>query len=594
MAGGEQNPKMLSSQPFPNAVALEHSKKSISMQEWIKTAIESIRSSSFAVDSSNNSDDDNNSFVVSSDAYLKPALKIAHSLADQICKAEEYASIQVQNHRVENYCSIFSQSQYLPDASFAWSDRITVWLSREFGPSCKERGPSQSQSSNVKLPSESKSIQNNPNFDESRRLIFEEVEIDGDELQGNAGKQMEGKLSFHNVELVELSPPQNYDGTNGDLSEHSGRICSLGLVFYELFSGGQRPPELVSKSCDEKSSENDASGENYDPLPANFNCNPLELGNALSIIGNLSNNDDILSKEVNGLDNLRNDRKKTRTFADMKKSPCALSGVSVEPLRMQNLTSSLCDLVANMIDSINGDFCGDGAYQRMSDVRSDLLLMLEKPDQFLRNLDLEKLSVTGLKINETVFGREGEFASLQQSYHRTISTSSSEFAIISGPSGTGKSVLASRLGRYIVANGGIFLSGKFDQLKQSEPFSAVAGAFNEYCDVILSNGRCNRVSLIESRLRVALGQEAHHLVKVIPNLRNILINDEAANCGHDEYDCVDPRKRLEYLLCQFVAVISTSSSAPITLFLDDLQWCVCYFIGGIGIFYYTRYLNLNF
>ena len=37
-------------------------------------------------------------------------------------------------------------------------------------------------------------------------------------------------------------------------------------------------------------------------------------------------------------------------------------------------------------------------------------------------------------------------------------------------------------------------------------------------------------------------------------------------------DCVNAQRRLQYLLCQLVEILSSSSAAPVTLFLDDLQW----------------------
>eukprot|EP00985_Skeletonema_marinoi_P027031 scaffold21561_cov83-Skeletonema_marinoi.AAC.1 len=72
------------------------------------------------------------------------------------------------------------------------------------------------------------------------------------------------------------------------------------------------------------------------------------------------------------------------------------------------------------------------------------------------------------------------------------------------------------------------------------------------------------------QLRSVLGKEAYHLMKIIPNLATIL-GSALPVLSHSE-DCINAQKRVQYLLCQFVEVISSSSSAPITLFLDDLQW----------------------
>ena len=71
-------------------------------------------------------------------------------------------------------------------------------------------------------------------------------------------------------------------------------------------------------------------------------------------------------------------------------------------------------------------------------------------------------------------------------------------------------------------------------------------------------------------LKAALGEEAQYLAKVIPNLAKLLGGDIGQR--EDGHDCVDAQKRLQFLLCRFVDVISSYSGAPIVLFLDDVQW----------------------
>ena len=71
-----------------------------------------------------------------------------------------------------------------------------------------------------------------------------------------------------------------------------------------------------------------------------------------------------------------------------------------------------------------------------------------------------------------------------------------------------------------------------------------------------------------------LGREAYHLhlAKLIPNLSFILGIDVANHVNQDEDDCSIGQKRLQYLLCQFVQVLSSVFGSSVVLFLDDLQW----------------------
>jgi len=147
----------------------------------------------------------------------------------------------------------------------------------------------------------------------------------------------------------------------------------------------------------------------------------------------------------------------------------------------------------------------------------------------------------------------------------------SELVIISGASGSGKSLLGYEFGKHVSAGGGIVLSGKFDQLQQGTPFSALASAFDVYCGTLLENsGTASTVGELASNLRSSLGRDVHHLTKLIPNLA-IILGPGTSPINRNE-DCDNAQKRLQYLLCQFVEVISSTFSAPVTLFLDDLQW----------------------
>lgn len=152
-----------------------------------------------------------------------------------------------------------------------------------------------------------------------------------------------------------------------------------------------------------------------------------------------------------------------------------------------------------------------------------------------------------------------------------------------GQSGTGKSVLAKRLGSFITgaaesgqARGPVpettmFLIGKFDQYqKATSPFSAIAAAFNQYCD-LLKKKSPNYVSSVMNKLDSALGRDG---LLTLMRAGFHSLRDFGSFTPREESDgegCVDAQKRLQYLLCQFVTVI-ISFSDSITLALDDLQW----------------------
>lgn len=79
-----------------------------------------------------------------------------------------------------------------------------------------------------------------------------------------------------------------------------------------------------------------------------------------------------------------------------------------------------------------------------------------------------------------------------------------------------------------------------------------------------------------------LGREAYHLAKLIPNLSFILGIDVTNHVNQDEDDCSNGQKRLQYLLCQFVQVLSSVFGSAVVLCLEDLQWADPGFIEAVN------------
>ena len=527
-----------------------------SLREWIERAVEAadvtcLANELFASSFDPDGDEDwasgtiRRSSALSSNSYLKSALIIARSLADQLCEGGDEKN---GGHQSPS-----------PAPRTDWADRVVVHLSSELhniDDYTEDLQP---------LPFSSPTPSSDP---DDLQAMLNSIIRDHSLYTKNDDQEGASNSIANEVNIVPLNDVVRAEFSHSPKDDHCSqisemqRIYNLGLVFYELFSGGGRPPGINTQNntadlMNKRGvNEGDADEE------------PLPLG-GLSIFNDIDGTEEIFKDSDDGCQFL--DIAEKNLIPRKKKaniSSCMLNPISTVPLRQKGVPIFLCDLIDNMLDVINGDLSKDEAYRTVSDVRSDLQLMLDKPDRFLYDLDLEKLAVTGLQLNEAVFGREMDFTSLQNSYRRSIS-GENECAVIVGPSGIGKTALANRLGSVASANGAFFLPGKFDQLQQMTPFSALSSSFNEYCNRMAKEGQSRHLPEVATKLRLALGGEARHLVKVIPNLGVILGE------GRGQYeiqDCADAQARIQYLLCLFVDVISSSSGAPIVLFLDDLQW----------------------
>ena len=226
-----------------------------------------------------------------------------------------------------------------------------------------------------------------------------------------------------------------------------------------------------------------------------------------------------------------------------------------------------------MLDCIHGDLSGRDSYSKMNDVTHDLQLMMDKPSKFLlHSFHTGMQSFSEDQIKETFMPRGDEFAKVQACYRRSI-TNSCEVAIITGESGTGKSWLAERVGRFVMAEGGLFLIGKF-QMNEAAPFSALAAAFDQYCDLLWAEREFDWVKDTFDTLHSTLGQDGvRHLIKIIPKLNKLAAHHlNYTHVSNAFVESAHAPQRLCYLISTFVAVISTHSKVSLVLMLDDLQW----------------------
>eukprot|EP00984_Skeletonema_dohrnii_P033108 scaffold28586_cov107-Skeletonema_dohrnii-CCMP3373.AAC.16 len=441
---------------------------------------------------------------------LIPALRLTRSLADEILKAKE-------------------ETGQSPTPRFDWIDSIAVY--------------SQSNRSEQEIGID---IEN----------AFDNILTDDDD---------------DNIRVEIL--PILFDNTENDEWQMDGVLYSLGIVFYEIFSGGERPAELEQNQIVQTTHGGETGAKD---LSDEEDFNPFLQGKTIHHDGELSMYQNMLSDYNLSDDDSRSsydmafqvqgDGPRKKRTQNENYNMCS---VSVEPLKERGVPRSLCDLIANMLDCANGTLRKDETYQDMSEVRDDLQLMLDKPSIYLHDQDMGRLSYTGLQIGDTLFGRNAELSTIKEAYQRTVA-GDNVLVTIYGHSGTGKSTLALEFGRYLLSEGGILLSGKFDQRQQGKPFSALASAFNQYCGILLNCELAPSKQKLAHQINNVLGREAHHLAKLIPNLATIL-GMESNSIIHDE-GCTNAQNRLQYLLCRFVEVVSSTFAATVTLCLDDLQW----------------------
>jgi len=177
----------------------------------------------------------------------------------------------------------------------------------------------------------------------------------------------------------------------------------------------------------------------------------------------------------------------------------------------------------------------------------------------------DRLHVT----QSSLCGRSKELSLLYDALDRVFDANadkgSSEVVHVRGQSGCGKSSIVEKLRESVVERNGFFVSGKFDHFRSQEPFSAIACAFADLCDLV---SQSDDLVIVKNALEEALGSEIKVLLNLIGNLSSL--TDELpevkpnANAGH-------VFTRFKYL-CQIFLNCLATANHPVCVFIDDIQW----------------------
>jgi predicted ATPase len=251
-------------------------------------------------------------------------------------------------------------------------------------------------------------------------------------------------------------------------------------------------------------------------------------------------------------------------------------GLCQEYLRLIGVPNPVCGVIYNMMDCVYGDLSSRECYSALDEAIVDLQLMIDKPSKFLRGLDMDNIPSFVTQLNEIKIPRHKEFEDIMSCYRRCVE-GSCKLTIIKGESGSGKSWISQNVARFIVAQGGIVVTGKFDQMKQAKPFSAIATAFDSFMDVLVrSKHESLWAKVIIDKLQEALGEDGRHLMYVIPRLSFIIDKDASQFAGASSslpnMSAQNSVQLLHHLFCQFLEVITTNVQVSLTLCLDDVQW----------------------
>ncbi|HBY76691.1 MAG TPA: serine/threonine-protein kinase PknK, partial [Cyanobacteria bacterium UBA11148] len=169
------------------------------------------------------------------------------------------------------------------------------------------------------------------------------------------------------------------------------------------------------------------------------------------------------------------------------------------------------------------------------------------------------------QISQKLYGREQDVETLLQAFER-VTTGESEFLLVAGYSGIGKSSLVQEIYKPITAKRGYFISGKYDQYQRNIPYSAIIQAFQELTQQLLTESDAKLAEWKEKILR-AVGVNGRVIIDIIPEVE-LIIGEQPPLL---DLASAEVQKRFNLVFQDFIKVF-TNPAHPLAIFLDDLQW----------------------
>ena len=355
----------------------------ISLREWINVALDAINTSNESLSAVGA---DPRTLALSADDFLTSALKVAKSLADQICQAQDDRCLG-ENNEGKTHPHPHSQTE-LPAPCSSWSDKIFVHLSSTSTTSSDQSSYDPSTDENrgrgllspIPFSHDDEPTARSEELRDMLKSVIGDVSLlekeDNDE---DNAKVAEEAFKSHYLQVASAKLIPDNSNSNGSSSNDKSKkganekqIHALGLVFYEIFSGGEKPADSSSTVSD---TESDYSKGREPELLLSVN----DKTEIIDVASNLNLLDDDAPDEILGFSTGKHKSDLQDHQISKKNQPThTMCLVSAEILKSRGLPWSLCNLIANMIDCANGDLSGDETYQHMVDVSGDLQRMLDK------------------------------------------------------------------------------------------------------------------------------------------------------------------------------------------------------------------------
>lgn len=207
-------------------------------------------------------------------------------------------------------------------------------------------------------------------------------------------------------------------------------------------------------------------------------------------------------------------------------------------------------------------------YQSGLGLKADLELCLQKwqRNHYIARFELGHHDISEkFQIPQKLYGRKNEIQTLTKAFERVVDRGKTEIVLIGGGSGTGKTSLSYEIHKPILERRGYFISGKFDQMQQNVPYSALIQALRDLIHHLLTESE-QQLHQWRDKLQATLGSNISYIVDILPEIELLLGPQE-----HLSGSTADSETRFKFAIRSFIRLFSQVEH-PLAIFLDDLHW----------------------
>ena len=169
------------------------------------------------------------------------------------------------------------------------------------------------------------------------------------------------------------------------------------------------------------------------------------------------------------------------------------------------------------------------------------------------------------RISDRIYGRTREIDTLLQAWQRT-GEQCGQTVFILGAAGTGKTRLSEELQHRVALQGGLFISGKFEQQEADEPYQGFVRVLESLSRQLLSLDEDTLQQWCD-RLQQAVAPNGGILTGLLPQLEQVL----GPQVEIAVPSVTESRNRFNRVLLEFFTAIADAEH-PAVVHLDDLHW----------------------